>query len=90
MEFLRSTVHPNLAQYLELTDIDQLWVADITYLRLEQEFAYLAVVLDAYSRRVIGWAASRHELLAGDPKVFATADWRPTTCLKSRGSVLKI
>jgi putative transposase len=45
-----------LAQYLELTDINQLWVADLTYLRLEQEFAYLAVILDAYSRRVIGWA----------------------------------
>jgi putative transposase len=52
----RFRVHPNLAQYLELTDINQLWVADLTYLRLEQEFAYLAVVLDAYSRRVIGWA----------------------------------
>jgi putative transposase len=55
----RFRVHPNLAQYLELTDLDQLWVADITYLRLEQEFAYLAVVLDAYSRRVIGWALGR-------------------------------
>ncbi len=46
---------PNLAQYLELTDINQLWVADLTFLRLEEEFVYLAVVLDAYSRRVIGW-----------------------------------
>ncbi len=52
----RFRVHPNLAQCLELTDINQLWVADLTYLRLEQEFVYLAVVLDAYSRRVIGWA----------------------------------
>lgn len=52
-------VYPNLAQYLELSDINQLWVADITYVRLEQEFVYLAVVLDAYSRRVIGWALSR-------------------------------
>ena len=52
-------VWPNLAQYLELTDINQLWVADITYLRLEEEFVYLAVVLDAYSRRVIGWALDR-------------------------------
>lgn len=51
----RFRVHPNLAQYLELTDINQFWVADLTYLRLEQEFAYLEVVLDAYSRRVIGW-----------------------------------
>jgi len=42
-----------------LTGIDQLWVADITYIRLETEFVYLAVVLDAYSRRVIGWALDR-------------------------------
>jgi transposase InsO family protein len=52
-------VWPNLAQYLELTDINQLWVADLTFLRLEEEFVYLAVVLDAYSRRVIGWALDR-------------------------------
>ena len=38
-----------------LTGTDQLWVADITYIRLAEEFVYLAVVLDAYSRRVIGW-----------------------------------
>ena len=55
----RFRIHPNLAQHLELTDMDQLWVADLTYLRLEQEFAYLAVVLDAYSRRVIGWELGR-------------------------------
>jgi putative transposase len=52
-------VHPNLAQHLELTDINQLWVADITYVRLQEEFVYLALVLDAYSRRVIGWALGR-------------------------------
>jgi transposase InsO family protein len=52
-------VYPNLAQHLELTDINQLWVADITYVRLEEEFVYLALVLDAYSRRVIGWALDR-------------------------------
>jgi transposase InsO family protein len=52
-------IYPNLAQYLELSDINQLWVADLTYLRLEEEFVYLAVVLDAYSRRVIGWALER-------------------------------
>ena len=38
-----------------LTGVDQLWIADITYIRLEEEFVYLAVILDAYSRRVIGW-----------------------------------
>ena len=52
-------VYPNLAQHLELTDINQLWVADITYVRLQQEFVYVAIVLDAYSRRVIGWALER-------------------------------
>ena len=41
-----------------LTGVDQLWVADITYIRLEEEFVYLAVILDAYSRRVIGWHLS--------------------------------
>jgi putative transposase len=52
----RLRVWPNLAQYLELSDINQLWVADFTFVRLEEEFVYLAVVLDAYSRRVIGWS----------------------------------
>jgi transposase InsO family protein len=52
-------VYPNLAAEMVLTGIDQLWVADITYIRLELEFVYLAVVLDAYSRRVIGWALDR-------------------------------
>jgi transposase InsO family protein len=41
---------------LRLTDVNQLWIADIMYIRLEIEFVYLAVVLDAFSRRVIGWA----------------------------------
>jgi putative transposase len=49
-------VYPNLARERTLTGLDQLWVADITYLRLRAEFVYLAVILDAYSRRVIGWA----------------------------------
>jgi transposase InsO family protein len=49
-------VYPNLVREMVLTGIDQLWVADITYIRLETEFVYLAVILDAYSRRVIGWA----------------------------------
>ena len=49
-------VCPNLAGELELTGLNQLWIADITYIRLELEFVYLAVVLDAFSRRVIGWA----------------------------------
>jgi transposase InsO family protein len=54
------TVYPNLARGLALSNINQLWVADITYIRLRREFVYLAVILDAYSRRCIGWALSRH------------------------------
>jgi putative transposase len=53
-------VYPNPAKEMELTGIDQLWRADITYIRLETEFVYLAVVLDGYSRRVIGWALDRN------------------------------
>ena len=53
-------VVPNLARGLVPTGLDQLWVADITYVRLLEEFAYLAVVLDAFSRRVIGWALDKH------------------------------
>ena len=48
-------VYPNLAQRLHVDGLDQLWVADITYIRLRETFVYLAVVLDAYSRRAIGW-----------------------------------
>lgn len=54
------TVYPNLARDLVPTDINQLWVADITYIRLPREFIYLAAVLDAYSRRCIGWALARY------------------------------
>lgn len=54
------TVVPNLARGLTLTAIDQLWVADITYVHLSEAFAYLAVVLDAHSRRVVGWALATH------------------------------
>ena len=53
-------VVPNLARGLVPTGVDQLWVADITYVRLAEEFAFLAVVLDAFSRRVVGWALDTH------------------------------
>jgi transposase InsO family protein len=53
-------VFPNLTRQLAVTAVDQLWVADITYIRLPRQFVYLAVVLDAFSRRVIGWALDRH------------------------------
>jgi transposase InsO family protein len=53
-------VYPNLARQMTLSSIDQLWIADITYIRLLREFIYLAVVLDAFSRRCIGWALERY------------------------------
>ena len=52
-------VYPNLAPNMILTGMDQPWVADITYIRLRDEFVFLAVIVDAYSRRVIGWALDR-------------------------------
>jgi transposase InsO family protein len=53
-------VYPNLAWRLETMATNQLWVADITYVRLDEEFAYLAIVLDAFSRRAVGWAMATH------------------------------
>jgi putative transposase len=52
-------IYPNLARMMVLTGVDQLWVADITYIRLREEFVFLAVILDGFSRRVIGWALDR-------------------------------
>lgn len=52
-------VYLNLARRLTVTGINQLWVADITYIRLRTEFVYLAVLLDGYSRKVVGWALDR-------------------------------
>jgi putative transposase len=52
-------VYPNLAAAMTLTSVNQLWSADITCIRLQAEFVYWAVVLDAFSRRVIGWALDR-------------------------------
>lgn len=53
-------VHPNFARNMVVTSINQLWVSDITYIRRRCEFIYLAVVRDALSRRVIGWALERY------------------------------
>jgi putative transposase len=52
-------VYLNLARRMKLTGINQLWVADITYIRLQTEFVYLAVILDGFSRRVVGWTLER-------------------------------
>jgi transposase InsO family protein len=53
-------VVPNLVRGLRPSALDQIWVADITYVRLREGFVYLAVVLDAYSRKVVGWALDDH------------------------------
>ena len=60
-------VFPNLARFIQPDGADQLWVADLTYIRLRSEFVYLAVVLDAWSRRVVGWALGR-DLTSSLPK----------------------
>lgn len=54
-----SMIYPNRARDLMLTGINQLWIADLTYIRLAEEFVFLAAILDAFSRRVIGWALDR-------------------------------
>jgi len=53
-------IWPNLARHLSPTGVNQLWVADITYVRLAEAFVYLAVILDAFSRKVVGWAMAGH------------------------------
>jgi transposase InsO family protein len=60
-------VYLNLASRVKLTGLNQLWVADITYIRLQKEFVYLAVILDAFSRKVVGWALDK-SLAASLPK----------------------
>jgi len=54
-------VYLNLASRMKLTGIHQLWVADITYIRLRREFVFLAVVLDGFSRKVVGWELDRRQ-----------------------------
>ena len=53
-------VWPNLAKHLQPMAVNQLWVADITYVRLAEAFVYLAVIIDAFSRKVVGWAMADH------------------------------
>src|SRR6516164_2286229 len=52
-------IYLNLAARMKLTGVNQLWVADITYIRLKAEFVYLAVILDGFSRKVVGWELDR-------------------------------
>jgi len=75
-------VYLNLARRMKLTGIDQLWVADITYIRLRAEFVYLAVILDSFSRKVV----------AGHWSERLAAGWRSRRCNRpskngSRGQV---
>jgi putative transposase len=65
-------VYLNLASRMKLTGTNQLWVADITYIRLKNEFVYLAVILDGYSRKVVGWSLER--TLAADLTLAALKD----------------
>ena len=69
----------NLARGLVPTGCDQLWVADITYIHLKEAFAFLAIVLDAFSRRVVGWALATHlqASLAIGALEMALAERRP-------------
>lgn len=71
-------------QGLELTKINQLWVSDITYLHVREGFAYLAVILAAFSRRVAGWALSRQidsELTVAALRVAMQSRQPPTGCI---------
>jgi transposase InsO family protein len=74
-------IYPNLVRGIKLTRTNQLWVADITYIRLKGEFVFLAVILDAFSRKVVGWALRdylEHELaLAALRMAFARRDIEP-------------
>jgi putative transposase len=73
-------VVPNLARGMQLSGLDQLWVADITCVHLAEEFGYLAIVLDAFSRKVVGWALETHlrAELAIAALAMAIARRRPT------------
>lgn len=53
-------VYPNMAKDMVLTNINQLWVSDITYIGVNGKFLYMAILLDAYSRKCVGWHLSKH------------------------------
>jgi putative transposase len=72
-------IYLNLARRMKLTGMNQLWVADITYIRLQAEFVYLAVILDGFSRRIVGWKLDRTltSRLATEPLQEAIASRKP-------------
>jgi transposase InsO family protein len=84
-------VYLNLARRMKLTGIDQLWVADITYIRLRTEFVYLAVILDGFSRKVVGWKLDRTlaARLATEPGKVVFWKVGRTTLGESRPSLLR-
>jgi transposase InsO family protein len=77
-------VYPNLLRGLKVTGLNQVWVADITYIRILTGFVYLAVILDIFSRRVIGWALSKtidHALTVAALKMAIQARNPPDDCI---------
>lgn len=80
-------VYVNLASRLTLTGMNQLWVADITYIRLRTEFVYLAVLLDGFSRKVVGWALDKTLATRVRAGRVAPSDCRSTTAT-GRGASL--
>ena len=83
----RLPVYPNLAAEMDITAPDQLWVSDLTYIRLGHDFVYLAVVLDACSRRCLGWALGRRldAALATSALRMALAQRKPDVHHSDRG-----
>lgn len=82
-------VYLNVAKRMKLSGINQLWIADITYILLKAEFVYLAVILDAYSRKVGGWTleqtlAARLPLTALEPANRGTPAHRWACCTTPR------
>ncbi len=83
----RLPVYPNLAADMDVTAPDQLWVSDLTYIRLGHEFIYLAVVLDACSRRCLGWSLGRRldAALATSALKMALTERKPAVHHSDRG-----
>ena len=83
----RLSIYPNLAAEMDVTAPDQLWVSDLTYIRLGHEFIYLAVVLDACSRRCLGWSLGRRldAALATSALKTALKDRKPQVHHSDRG-----
>ena len=83
----RLPVHPNLAAEMDVTTPGQLWVSDLTYIRLGHEFIYLAVVLDSCSRRCLGWSLGRRldASLAASALKMALRDRKPDVHHSDRG-----